>query len=248
MAAPAHSAAPGRHVLIEICVEDLGGVDAAVQGGADRLEICADVSTGGLTPSDALVDHAVAAAPPSGVQVLIRPRAGDFVYTPEEVAAMAADIARMRTLWPGGPLGFVVGALTVDGHVDVTAASALRDAAGPAPLTFHRGIDATPDPVAAMQVLAGMGYDRVLTTGGHASVADVDGLRRMVDAGGEQLTVIGSGGLRAHNVAQVVHDAHLTEVHMRAPSARVALSDAAAPLGESTTDRAEVERIVAALA
>ena len=221
---------------VEICVEDAVGVRRARDGGADRIEICTDLSCGGLTPAFDEVAAALEVAPAGGVQVLVRPRPGDFVHTREEVDRIASDIVTLSSIGRGADvrLGFVVGVITRDGQIDVNAAARLRDTAEDAPLTFHRGFDQVADQDRGLDVLMQLGYDRVLTTGGDPAVAQPGALARLVERGGDDIIILVSGGLRAHNVAEVVAASGAREVHMRAP-------------GTSGTDRAEVERIVAAL-
>ena len=222
--------------VVEICVEDALGVRRARDGGADRIEICTDLSCGGLTPAFDEVAAALEVAPAGGVQVLVRPRPGDFVHTREEVDRIASDIVTLASIGRGAsvPLGFVVGVITRDGQIDVDAAARLRDVAEDAPLTFHRGFDQVVDQDRGLDVLMELGYDRVLTTGGDPAVAQPGALARLVERGGDDIIILVSGGLRAHNVAEVVAASGAREVHMRAP-------------GTFGTDQAEVERIVAAL-
>ena len=222
--------------VVEICVEDALGVRRARDGGADRIEICTDLSCGGLTPAFDEVAAALEVAPAGGVQVLVRPRPGDFVHTREEVDRIASDIVTLSSIGRGAsvPLGFVVGVITRDGQIDVDAAARLRDVAEDAPLTFHRGFDQVVDQDRGLDVLMELGYDRVLTTGGDPAVAQPGALARLVERGGDDIIILVSGGLRAHNVAEVVAASGACEVHMRAP-------------GTCGTDQAEVERIVAAL-
>ena len=179
---------------------------------------------------------ALEVGPAGGVQVLVRPRPGDFVHSREEVDRIASDIVALRALGSGAGirLGFVVGVLTDEGTINVGAAARLRDVAEDAPLTFHRGFDQVRDQDRGLDVLMELGYDRVLTTGGDSAVAQPDALARLVERGGADIIILVSGGLRAHNVAEVVAACGAREVHMRAP-------------GTSGTDRSEVERIVAAL-
>ena len=222
--------------IVEICVEDAVGVRRARDGGADRIEICTDLSCGGLTPAFDEVVAALEVAPTGGVQVLVRPRPGNFVHTREEVDRIASDIVTLSAIGEGAPvrLGFVVGVLNDDGTINVDAAARLRDTAEEAPLTFHRGFDQVADQDRGLDILMELGYDRVLTTGGHPAVAQPEALARLVQRGGDDIIILVSGGLRAHNVAEVVAACGAREVHMRSP-------------GMSGTDRAEVERIVAAL-
>ena len=222
--------------IVEICVEDAVGVRRARDGGADRIEICTDLSRGGLTPAFDEVASALEVAPEGGVQVLVRPRPGNFVHSRLEVTRIASDIVTLSAIGRGAPvrLGFVVGVLNADGTINVDAAARLRDVAEDAPLTFHRGFDQVRDQDRGLDVLMELGYDRVLTTGGDPAVAQPGVLARLVERGGEDIIILVSGGLRAHNVAEVVAASGASEVHMRAP-------------GVCGTDRAEVERIVSAL-
>ncbi|MGH3406142.1 MAG: copper homeostasis protein CutC, partial [Streptosporangiaceae bacterium] len=136
----------------EVCAESADAVRAAVAAGAHRIELCADLSVGGVTPSPAAVTAAVAAAGSRPVHVLIRPRAGDFAYSEAELAVMVASIGAARR---AGAAGLVIGALTPDGRVDVPACEALVAASRPASVTFHRAFDETAGPLAGFaQVLA----------------------------------------------------------------------------------------------
>lgn len=205
--------------LVEICVEDPAEIALARAGGAQRVELCREVSCGGLTPSDEAVAAALEVAPAGGLQILVRPRPGDFIHSAEEIAAICADVERLHRLTENAsvPVGFVVGVLRKDLTIHEDAAARMREAAGERPLTFHRAFDQVPDISSSLETLIRLGYDRVLTTGGHPSVAQYDVLSRMVSQVGEELIILGSGGLRAHNVARAITAAGLSEVHMRAP-------------------------------
>ncbi len=236
--------------LVELCVTDVAGAVAARDAGCDRVELCVDVACGGTTPPDTLVAEVVEAVAPMPVQILVRCRAGGFVYSEDEVARMRVDIERLRCASesPVSPVGFVVGALTADGGLDEVACRLFREAAGERPLTFHRAFDQLPHEglLGSVDRLVDLGYDRILTTGGHPSVADTEVLRRLVDYAAERLSVIASGGLRSHNVAGVVAATGAREVHMRAPLPH-ARSGAADNIGVEGTDPAEVAAIMAAL-
>ncbi len=146
----------------EVCAESAGVVRAAVAAGAHRIELCADLSVGGVTPSPAAITAAVAAAGSRPVHVLIRPRAGDFAYSEAELGAMMASIGAARR---AGAAGLVIGALTPAGLVDVPACEALVAAARPASVTFHRAFDQAADPLAAFAQIRALGVDRLLTSG-----------------------------------------------------------------------------------
>jgi copper homeostasis protein len=148
---------------VEIAVQDAAGARAALDAGADRLELCQALETGGLTPSLGILESVLAAVDPLLVNVLVRPRAGGFVYSAEEAAVVEADI---RACVERGAGGVVVGALTRDGLLDRDAMRRWRDAAGTASVVFHRAIDASADPRAVFDSLMAEGVDRVLTSGG----------------------------------------------------------------------------------
>lgn len=223
--------------LVEICVQDAAGVAAARDAGADRVELCVDIGCGGLTPPQRLVEESLALAPAGGLQVLVRPRPGDFVHTPSEIDEVEASIRDLAELAPSAPvpLGFVVGVLDDSGRIAQGAAARWRAACEGLPLTFHRAFDALPDLEEGVAALIRLGYDRVLTTGGDPAVAKPERLRRLVGLAGPDLVILASGGLRSANVAGVVAASGASEVHMRAPGIA------------GGTDPGEVRRILAAL-
>ena len=134
--------------ILEVCVDSLASARAAVAGGADRLELCSALS----------------------VRCLMRPRPGDFLYSPEEIDLMCAQIPVLRQ---AGADGFVVGVLTADGALDNNATHRLIEAAGPgAGLTLHRAIDVSRDPLETYRAAAALGIDTVLTSGAAASCRD----------------------------------------------------------------------------
>ena len=148
--------------VLEVCVDSLASARAAIAGGADRLELCSALSVGGLTPYPQLLRQ-IRAESNIPVRCLMRPRAGDFLYTPEEIQLMAGQI---RVLKAAGADGFVIGCLTADGELDGAAMAPLIEAAAGAGLTLHRCIDVSRDPVKTYQDAAALGIDTVLTSGG----------------------------------------------------------------------------------
>ncbi|MFK3672160.1 copper homeostasis protein CutC [Leifsonia aquatica] len=217
--------------VVEICLDDLAGVRRAEEAGADRIELCAALATGGLTPSIGTVAAALGLARRIGVNVLIRQRPGDFVVDDDELAAMVADIRAVRALErpESVTLGFVVGALSPDGTVDADATRALVRACGDAPVTFHKAFDQTPDRAAALEELIALGVARVLTSGGATTAPDgVAELAALVAQAAGRITVLAGGGVRPANVADLVQRSGVSEVHLRAveqvPSASLVLS------------------------
>ena len=148
--------------LLEICVDSLASARAAVAGGADRLELCSALAVGGLTPYAALLEQ-IRKESDIKLRCLMRPRAGDFLYTKEEIQMMASQIRQLREL---GADGFVIGCLTADGELDGRAMEPLLEAAGGAGLTLHRAIDVSKDLCRTYLAAAELGIDTVLTSGG----------------------------------------------------------------------------------
>ena len=148
--------------ILEICVDSLASARAAITGGADRLELCSALSIGGLTPYISLLRQ-IRAESDIPIRCLMRPRAGDFLYTPEEIAMMAEQI---RELKAAGANGFVIGCLTAEGKLDKDAMQPLLTAAAGCGLTLHRCIDVSRDPCATYLEAGKLGIDTVLTSGG----------------------------------------------------------------------------------
>lgn len=225
---------------VEICIDDVEGATIAQACGADRVEVCAALSEGGTTPSIGLVSSILARVQRIGVQVLVRPRAGDFVYSAAEVDVMLADIAAVRALPAAVPVGFVVGALTADGAIDTAVLSRLVEAAGPCPVTFHRAFDTLPDLPAALPTLIAAGVARVLTSGGAPTAAEGAGvLRELVAVAGGRLQVLAGGSVRGPNVAALVAGTGVPEVHLRATEPVTP-----APVAPSTAVSFDVPRLV----
>jgi copper homeostasis protein len=206
--------------LVEICIEDIEGAFAAESSGADRIELCAGLAEGGITPAIGTVVTVLAGVRRIGVQVLIRPRAGDFVYSRFELDAMCADIGAVRDLGSpdGVTLGFVIGALTPRCTVDREAVKQLLEACQDAPVTFHKAFDATADIVATLDELAELGVGRVLTSGGRATAHDgASMLARLVERAAGRIEILAGGGIRPGNVVELVARTGVREVHLRAP-------------------------------
>ncbi|MCC6783906.1 MAG: copper homeostasis protein CutC [Planctomycetes bacterium] len=187
-------------VLVELAVDSLDGVRTAVAGGADRIELCAALELGGLTPSAGLAARARAATS-LPILAILRPRAGDFVLAADDVELLCAEIERFRAL---GLDGFVAGALTPDAEVDRAAMRALRDAAAPLPLTFHRAFDLARDPGAALAAILELGLPRLLSSGGAPDAErGLTALASLAAQAGSRLELIAGGGVRRHNAARI---------------------------------------------
>ncbi len=234
--------------LLEICVDDPAGIDAALAGGADRIELCSALELGGLTPSAALIERAVG----SGIRthMMIRPRAGGFVLEAGEAALMLDEI---RLGLARGVAGMVVGALRPDGTLDREALARFRDAARDATLVLHRAIDLVPDPVAAVRAAAALGCDKILSSGGAISAAQgMATLAAMVAAAGDRLSIIAGAGITPENVGEILARTGVREVHGSASRPGPDPDAATLRLGFATgprrrTDETIVRRLRAAI-
>lgn len=199
-------------VLIEACVDALDAALAAESGGASRVELCANLAQGGVTPSAGLI-AAVVNALRIPVFVLIRPRTGDFLYSAAELDVMRRDIEIALSL---GASGIVLGALDSAGDVDAPAMRALVASARPLPVTFHRAFDYARDQEAALQALVEIGVERVLTSGGAASALQgADRLAALRALAANRIVILAGGAITPENVRDVVARSGVTEVHLR---------------------------------
>ena len=200
-------------VLLEAAVESLARARQAVRDGAQRLELCARLDVGGLTPAVDLV-RAVRGAVDVPLHVLIRPRPGHFVYADDEVALMVAGVLAARA---AGADALVVGALEASGAVDTRVMARLREAAAPAPLVAHRCVDQAREVTEAVAVMDALGIARVLTAGGAANAEE--GIGRLADLVRRfpAVTILAGGSVRASNVARIVAEAGVREVHVGFP-------------------------------
>ena len=148
-------------MILEVCVDSLASARAAIAGGADRLELCGALALGGLTPYTELLRQ-IRREGNIPIRCLMRPRAGDFLYTPEEIQLMADQIRELRS---AGADGFVIGCLTAEGELDREAMMPLMEAASGTGLTLHRCIDVSRDPVQTYLDAKALGIDTVLTSG-----------------------------------------------------------------------------------
>jgi copper homeostasis protein len=199
-----------HRTLLEITVESLDTALAAERGGADRIELCAELSRGGLTPSVAATRklHEELEIP---VFPIIRPRAGNFVYTENEFAMMKRDISVARDL---GMDGVVLGILRNDDSVDVERTTELVEWARPLEVTFHRAFDETSDPFQSLEDVIAAGASRILTSGGAATATQgAEILRKLVQAAANRIVIMPGGGLDATNIREIVADTRALEIH-----------------------------------
>ena len=197
--------------IFEVCVDSVDSAVAAEQGGATRVELCAALLEGGLTPSAGTI--AITRAQVSiGLQVMIRPRGGDFLYSDTEFASMKHDIELAKQL---GSNGVVFGLLTAAGDIDSDRTRVLLDHAKPMNVTFHRAFDMTRDPIAALGTLIELGINRVLTSGQEVSALEgaelVHGLLVHAD---DKIIVMPGGGITEQNIKKVLDTTGAKEIHV----------------------------------
>lgn len=206
---------PRQPLLFEICVDSVEGALAAQAGGAQRVELCDNLLEGGTTPSAGTValarQHLTI-----GLNVIIRPRGGDFCYSDIEFAIMQYDVAQAKQL---GANGVVIGLLTPDGEIDKIRTAQLIEMARPLSVTFHRAFDMARDPSQALEDLISLGLDRVLTSGQENSALEgLDLITALVQQANGRIIVMPGGGVNERNLKKIVTQSGVHEVHMTARS------------------------------
>lgn len=199
-------------MLLEVCAFTLKSCMIAAQGGADRVELCADPGQGGTTPSFGMITASMEIGLP--VFPMIRPRGGNFHYGPEELDVMWRDIRTCREL---GCPGIVTGALCADGALDGELMDRIVERSGPMAVTCHKAFDLVPDLSSALERLVQAGCDRVLTSGSHANAMEgAPALRQLVAQAAGRITVMPGGGVRSGNIADLIAITGAREFHSSA--------------------------------
>ncbi|WP_293931102.1 copper homeostasis protein CutC [Iodobacter sp.] len=200
-------------ILLEICAGSITSCLAAQEGGAHRVEFCDNLLEGGTTPSFGQI--AVARERLwIGLNVIIRPRGGDFLYTDLEYEVMQRDIIACKKL---GVDGVVIGILTADGDVDIARCKALVELATPMQVTFHRAFDVARDPFKALEDVIATGCKRLLSSGQAATAtAGAALLKELQQVAGERLVVMPGAGVRSNNIAELVATTGCVEFHTSA--------------------------------
>lgn len=198
-------------MTVEICCDSLQAAKTAAGSGADRIELCADLSCGGLTPSHELIDEVSTLGVP--VNILIRPRAGDFVYNEHDIHHILFNIAYCGNSKING---VVIGALTREGKVDIPLCRDMVDLARSYNLsiTFHRAIDESADIMAALDDVLSLGIERILTSGGRPSAPEgADVIKKMVERAAGRTVIMAGAGITPENVKNLIAETGVSEVH-----------------------------------
>ena len=243
-------------VVVEVAVDSIAGALAAEQAGAHRIELCAALELGGVTPGAGLL-AAVKDRVRIPVFVIVRPRCGDFLYDEGEFTAMEHEVVHAREL---GADGVVIGILRRDGTLDTERMARLVALAKPMAVTCHRAFDMCVDQRAALEQLVALGIERVLTSGGQKTARQgAMQVAALAEQAAGRITVMAGAGVCSDHVAELVKRTRVREVHLSAaalaPSAMswrnpfVSMGGAAQPseYEQRRTDGAEVARVVAAV-
>ena len=199
-----------KNYLFELCAESVQAAQAAELGGADRIEFCSQLSIGGITPSEELIS-AVIHSVTIPVHVLIRPRGGNFVYSPAELDHMRRQIDHVKQ---AGAAGIAIGVLLPDGSVAVERSRELVRQARPLSVTFHRAFDETANLSSALECVIQTGADCLLTSGGAPDVLrGADSIARLRRQAAGRMEIMAGGGLRLTNLAEVVRRTGVSYLH-----------------------------------
>lgn len=196
-------------MLLEVCVEDVEGLAAAIAGGADRIELCSALAVGGLTPSAGLM--ACAARNPVPAYAMIRPRAGSFQYTADEIEVMKADI---DAAGQAGLAGVVLGASLRDGRLDADTLETLVKHASGLGRTLHRAFDLVPEMTEAIELAVSLDFERILTSGRAATAwQGVDDLERAIDIAAGRVSIMPGSGVNVKTIGSLIPRLKITEIH-----------------------------------
>lgn len=198
-------------MIKEACVETFEEAQRAEQQGASRIELCADLSNDGLTPSPELMQKTFATLK-IPVMVMIRPRAGNFVYTEEEINQMKTDIDWAKK---AAAAGVVFGLLTPENKIDVENTQLLAEIAHPIPVTFHKAIDELENPVEGVEALKKIsGIKRILTSGGKpTAMKGLETLKKMLQTAGGNPIIMIAGKVTDKNVNELQQLTGAVEFH-----------------------------------
>ena len=217
-------------MLLEICVDCVESAKAAAENGADRLELCGDLLVGGVSPSPFLIEAVQKLDIP--VNVLLRPRFGDFCYTPSEREILRREVEQCRRL---GVNGVVIGALEPEGRLDRELLGELTAAAGPLRKTLHRAFDLCRDPFEGLEDAVELGFDTILTSGQAAAAPEGAGLLAELGRRAEdRLTIMAGSGVKSTNLARLARETGLRAFHMsarRSCDSPMAFRRAGVPMG-----------------
>lgn len=218
-------------IELEVCVDDISSFDAAIAGGADRIELCASLALGGLTPSLGLVKYAARA--PIPVYAMIRPRAGDFVFSDDETTAMFYEIDMVRE---AKLAGVVLGASKENGQLDMVQLKRLHDHAADLGTTLHRAIDLVPDFAEAVEIAIEIGFERILSSGGEkTALTGIQTLQHMTEIAKGRISIMPGSGISVQTAPQILAQLTTREIHASCAFPHTLARSKLTELGFSTT-------------
>jgi len=196
-------------IILEVCVDTADDAHAAREAGAGRIELCSCLELGGLTPSFGLVNNAIDSGSP--LFAMIRPRAGDFIYSRTELDCMVGDI---ECLQESGISGFVFGALDSSNSLDEAALEKLISACNGLPATLNRAIDLSANPMESLQVAMQLGFERVLTSGAaRSAVTGLAMLTKLFAIAEDQIIIVPGGGITPETIDGLLAALPIREIH-----------------------------------
>lgn len=206
--------------ILEVCVDNIESLKTAQQHGANRIELCGALALGGITPNCGLIKSAVDAATVP-VYLMIRPRAGDFLFSADEVEIMLADITQVKRL---GVNGIVIGALTAAAEPDLNICRRLIDAADGLGVTFHRAFDLCRNPQTALEQIIELGCERVLTSGQQPTALQGAALiRQLISQADQRISIMPGAGVNPQNALALLQTTGAQELHLSAKGYRHSL-------------------------
>lgn len=233
---------------MEICVDTLESARNAVEGGAIRLEVCSALSKGGLTPTPGVIKQ-IRNLTKIPLYAMIRIRDGNFVYTDEEEDAMLHDLKILKSHYVDG---FVFGALTVDCEIDIAICKKMISAAYPLPVTFHRAFDLTINPLKSLEILANLGFKRILTSGQKNTAAEgLELIKTLIkESCNYSIIIMPGAGITKDNIRKII-ESGAKEFHASAKVKKLVIHDMRRldiGIGEenfiTTTDKELVKELV----
>lgn len=202
-----------NQLILEICIYSVEGAIAAQEGGANRVELCDNLPEGGTTPSAATIELARKEIS-IDLNIIIRPRGGDFCYSELEFQTMSRDIEVAKSL---GADGVVVGNLKTDGSIDITRTKKLVELARPMSVTFHRAFDMTRDPFSSLEYIIECGANRILTSGqSNTATGGLEMIKKLVDIAGDRIIIMPGSGINDRNIYDLALKTGASEFHMSA--------------------------------
>ncbi|MDR7143506.1 copper homeostasis protein CutC [Rhizobium sp. BE258] len=214
-------------VLLEVCVDSAKGLAAAIEGGANRIELCSALELGGLTPVAGMMKAAAAA--PIPVYAMIRPHAGPFIFDAADEASMMADIDAVRAF---GLAGVVIGANRPDGTLDMPLIHRLKAHAAGLGSTLHRAFDLVPDADEALEQAVELGCERILTSGCVPKAMDgLETLKRLSATAAGRISIMPGSGVRPSNAAEILRATGAREIHGSCSSALASMDPRAVAFG-----------------